>query len=245
MLYLIITPAFLSDKAYNTSCRKIDVSVKDSLSGSFVTADGIFSLVQNDNSKLLGEMIGNIDVEVIEKRVSEIRELESVEAYRTVDGVLHIDADQRDPVMRVITSFGNSYYIDNSGVIIQHKPGFAPRLIVVSGNVSIPDNSISSGSLDFENSGKTVKEIYDLVTFINGNTFWRSQVEQIWVNQKNEFELIPRVGNHLIKFGDGDNIDIKFRNLEALYKDALPYVGWDRYKEINLRYDGQIICKKR
>ena len=245
MLYLIITPAFISDMVYNTSCRKIEVTIKDSLTGNFVTGDAIFSLVQNDNNKILGEMIGNVDVEEIESKVMQIRELECAEVYRTVDGVLHIDADQRDPIMRVITNYGNNYYIDNNGVIISYKGGYTPRLIVVSGNISIHDSSIVSGSLDFIRSGETLKGIYDLVTYIRGNVFWQSQIEQIWVDEKREFELIPRVGNHLIRFGSGDNIDEKFRNLETLYKNALPLAGWDRYKVINLRYDGQIICKKR
>lgn len=245
MLYVILTPAFMSERVYNTSCRKIEVAIKDSLTGMFVTGDAVFSLVQNDNNRILGEMIGNVDIEEIENRVMQIRELECAEVYRTIDGILHIDADQRDPIMRIMTNYGNNYFIDNNGIIIPYKEGYSPRLIIISGNVSISDSSVISGSLDFTRSGETLKRIYDLVSFIREDIFWESQIEQIWVTEKREFELIPRVGNHLIRFGRGDNIDRKFRNLEALYRNALPLAGWDSYKVINLRYDGQIVCKKR
>ena len=71
------------------------------------------------------------------------------------------------------------------------------------------------------------------------------QVEQIYINSEREFELIPRIGNQLIIFGDIDNYEYKFGKLKSFYLKTLPYVGWNTYNEINIQYSNQIICKKR
>ena len=33
--------------------------------------------------------------------------------------------------------------------------------------------------------------------------------------------------------------------LRDLYKEAMPYEGWRKYDEISLKYNGQIVCKKK
>jgi cell division protein FtsQ len=84
-----------------------------------------------------------------------------------------------------------------------------------------------------------------MAKFIHNHPFWESQVEQIYLNKKGEYEIVPRVGAHLIKLGTYENYREKFRNLKAFYKKGLNNVGWNQYLIINLKYDNQIICKKR
>jgi len=69
-------------------------------------------------------------------------------------------------------------------------------------------------------------------------------VAQVYVNEKHEIELIPRVGNQRILLGDADSLDVKFHNLAAFYKQALPQVGWDAYRLINIKYANQVIGVK-
>jgi cell division protein FtsQ len=58
-------------------------------------------------------------------------------------------------------------------------------------------------------------------------------------------ELVPRVGSQKIVFGNGDDLESKFKNLLVFYKKAIPLVGWDTYSTINLKFKGQIVCVKR
>jgi len=64
------------------------------------------------------------------------------------------------------------------------------------------------------------------------------------VNQNHEIELIPRVGNQRILLGNADSLEAKFHNLRVFYKQALPQVGWDAYKLINIKYANQVIGVK-
>ena len=88
-------------------------------------------------------------------------------------------------------------------------------------------------------------DLYELSKFIYENDFWRAQIEQIYVNDEYEFELIPRVGAHIIYFGSIENYKTKFRNLRAFYVQGLNNLGWNEYEKISLKFENQVICTKR
>jgi cell division protein FtsQ len=89
------------------------------------------------------------------------------------------------------------------------------------------------------------KDLFEMAKFINADSLWSEQIVQIYVNDHKDMELVPRVGNQKIIFGNADRMKEKFRNLLLFYKKALPKVGWDAYSSINLKFNGQIVCVKR
>jgi cell division protein FtsQ len=99
-----------------------------------------------------------------------------------------------------------------------------------------------SSELDMEKD--LLYSIFRLANFINKNEFWKAQVEQINI-ENNIFQIIPKAGDHIIIFGDANNIEKKFKKLFNLYQQGLPKVGWNKYESLDLRYEGQIIAKKK
>jgi cell division protein FtsQ len=65
------------------------------------------------------------------------------------------------------------------------------------------------------------------------------------VNGKGEFELIPRVGAHIIEFGKAEDIEEKFEKLWILYNEGFYNTGWNQYDKISLKYKNQAVCTKR
>lgn len=244
VIYIIIMPSFISEKVYDELCREVKISVIDSLQYKFVTPGKIVSLIQDENLSLLGTELKNIDAAGIEEIVAGLKEIECVEVYRTADGVLHIDADQKDPVMRVITEYGNNYYIDKHGDVIPFSDVYTPRLIVVSGNIEVPDKCILGESITNLDDDEPVKGIYKLVGHLITSDFWNRQVEQIYVSSNNEIEIVPRLGDHIIKFGSTSGYEYKLRVLRSFYDEVLIGIGDPGYEEIDLRYKGQLICRK-
>jgi cell division protein FtsQ len=88
-------------------------------------------------------------------------------------------------------------------------------------------------------------ELHKIATYVDKDAFWKAQIEQIFVTAESEFVLIPKVGEHTIVFGTGDDIEIKFEKLMLFYKEGLSRVGWDKYSTINLKYKNQIVCTKK
>lgn len=245
IVYMIIMPSFMSGRVYNEICGEVSIAVTDSSRYRFITAAGILSMIQDRDIKFLGQALHTIDLDGIEEMLSERRELECVEVYTTVDGVLHIDADQRDPLMRVITSYGNNYYIDKYGYVIPHSKTYTPRMIVVSGNIEVPDSCILGNSILHYDEALLIRKTFKLLAYINEDKFWQELIEQVWINEKEEIELVPRLGGHIIKFGEAGNIEWKFNVLRTFYEETMPVKGWDKYDEIDMRFDGQLVCRKR
>jgi cell division protein FtsQ len=68
---------------------------------------------------------------------------------------------------------------------------------------------------------------------------------QVYVNSKNEFELIPRVGSHVILLGRLEGFEVRLDNLRSLYDQGFSTAGWNQFEIINLKYENQVVCTKR
>jgi len=117
---------------------------------------------------------------------------------------------------------------------------------IVEGNVSITSAMLSGVSvLDTVIKHSILKDLYQLVNYINDDKFWSAQIDQIYVDGNDEIDLIPRTGNQVVHLGSTENYEGKLRNLSAFYDKVLPEVGWNKYSVINLEFKDQIVCKRR
>jgi cell division protein FtsQ len=245
VLYLFIIPVLLSFSFKKVLCSGVSIDIRDSSEYHFVTKRGLLNTIYA-SGRVLGKPVGNLDVTGMEKRVKEMRELKVAEVYVASDGIIHVYADQRDPVMRVMPDGGGDYFVDREGVVVRKRNLYNPRLHVVGGNITISRKMLDGVSvLDTTIKNSILKDIYYMIEYIDDDDFWSAQIDQVYVDKNNEIDLVPRVGNHLIHLGTVDNLDGKLRNLEAFYDKVLPEVGWNKYSVINLEYRDQIVCKRR
>ncbi len=246
LLYILIMPVWLSSYYGSRPCSGISISIDDSTEYHFVTKRQLLNLVRGTGSGLLGRPVSSLSLNEIENRVANLRELKVAEAYLTIDGVLNVLVDQRDPVMRVIPDSGGDFFIDDEGVLIRRKNLYTPRLHVVGGDITISQAMLNGVSiLDTSIRITILRDVYNFVKYISGDDFWSAQIDQIYVDSRSEIDLIPRVGNHQIHLGTFENYENKLRNLSAFYDKVLPEVGWNKYSVLNLEFRDQIVCKRR
>ena len=95
-------------------------------------------------------------------------------------------------------------------------------------------------------------------TTSNASSLKLSEIEQINILPSGDMEVVPRVGNHVVKVGripqfkDKERrekeiekfLSNKFQRLKKFYVYGLNKIGWNKYKYINIEFDNQIICKK-
>jgi len=246
VLYLIIIPVFLVRSANSLLCKGISIDIKDSSDYHFVTKRQLLNLVYGSTGRIIGKPVKDVSVSEVESKINGLRELKEAEVYITIDGTIHVYANQRDPVMRVMPDGGGDFFIDNDGVVVRKRNLYTPRLHIVGGNVNISSAMLNGVSvLDTSIKNSILKDIYYLVEYINDDSFWSAQIDQIYVDNNDQIDLIPRVGNQVIHLGTTENIEGKLRNLAAFYDKVLPEVGWNKYSVINLEFKDQIVCKKR
>ncbi len=102
---------------------------------------------------------------------------------------------------------------------------------------------------------KKCEDIYNLITFVEmveEEPFWSSEIVQILLdftdNGQMKAGFAVRSGNFIVDFGelggDREQMKAKVARLEQFYREALPRVGWDRYKQISLEFRNQVVCKR-
>jgi cell division protein FtsQ len=72
-----------------------------------------------------------------------------------------------------------------------------------------------------------------------------AQVDQVDINSRNEFEMMPKVGDHIVLLGDGEDIEGKFHRLRLFYEQVLSRKGWGSYRKVDVQYRGQVVATRK
>lgn len=246
-LYLILISGFVSGRRTELLCNKVNIVITDSTTKRFIESKDVLEMLSKSNSLPLGIPVASVNTNKIEEIVLANSLLKQCTVYTSIDGQLNIILNQREPVVRIIDRQGRSYYLDDEGCIINLTKRFTPHLLVVNGSISTPFNPKSVENIyDRKYNGKAEKlrEIHEMALYISRSEFWNAQIVQLYVDSKGEFELIPRIGPHLIQFGSIENYVKKFNKLWVFYNEGLKAKGWNNYLKINLKYKDQIVCTK-
>jgi cell division protein FtsQ len=242
---IIALLGFVESKNVEVLCKSMDISIERPNKNFFVMEEDVRNMVLNLGYGE-GMRLNQVDVAHLEKLLNNNPSISHAEVYTAIDGVLKIELDQRNPIVRVFTEEGDSYYIDEEGWMMPLSNKFTARVIVANGAVK---TSFAQGYelnvMDQLQEDESLKNLYQLASFIGDDSFWKAQIVQLYVDDNGDIKLIPRVGNHDILFGKATEIEKKFEKLMIFYKDGLSKTGWNRYKTINLKYNNQVVCTKK
>ena len=228
--YLVFSFFKLSNTTDVAVCEELKVTMVDTLHKGFITPSEVERLLHKAGLHPVGKSMDSIDALKIERLLQENPFVKHTTCYKMPGGKVNVIVAQRLPIMRIMPANSSCYYVDERGEAM--KPlNYNADLVVATGHV---DSTFIKEKLI--NFGLYLKE----------NEFWNDQITQINVLPNHHVDLVTRVGsNLLVHFGEADSIARKFNNLKTFYEKVLPEVGWNTYKEINLEYVNQIVCKKR
>jgi len=235
---VVVLLSFINVKKQTVKCTDIKILIPGA--DNFIEREEIDAILKEDQGVLLGRNLENINIHKIEQKLQSNPYIGFAKVYVDMDGVLHIEVKQRQPILRILNENGQDFYIDNDGLKMPISSNFTANVLVATGHIS----EVFGSRVDTLHT-QLARDLYKTAQYIKKDTLWDSQIEQIVVDQKNDIELIPRVGNQRIILGDADSLEKKMKNLLLFYKKAMPQVGWDTYKTINIKYTNQIVCEKR
>ncbi len=228
-LYLIVAVTAFNSKPVEQACGGIDLIIKDSIDHGFITKKEILRLLNAKKLSPVGKAMGEVNIRALEEELSTHPLIGNVECYLTSGNRLGIEVTQRIPILRVMASNGEKYYIDDKGKSMPITNS-AANVAIVTGYV---DKAFAT------------KEVYEFGMFLQQNPLWLAQIQQINITPTKEIEIVPMVGNHIIFLGKPGNYENKFDRLKTFYKKGLNEIGWNKYSRISLEFDNQIICTKK
>ena len=207
---------FFAQKLYSTNmpaalCREVNITLLDSAQNRFVTQNEVLEIVEGFSGKSIGQPVEKINTHLIEKLLSQRSAIKESQVSVTRDGKLQIDITQRKPVLRIQSSNGG-FYVDETQYIFPLVPTFTSYVPIVSGNIPFTLNDGHRGKAQ-EDDTNWLGRMMELGNYLSGDPFWSAQIEQIYVDDKGEIILSPRIGNHKIIFGDlKDMVGLCFLN---------------------------------
>ena len=224
------------DAAQVCSALKVNVEGKET----FIDQHDISNMVNNQFGAIIGKELQAIKFEEIEQALEKLPYVSNAEIHTDMDGTVNVNVQQREVVLRIINKDGREFYIDTKGHKIPVTLKYVPHVLVANGKIS----ESYTKPLELVET-KTVKDLVRIVNQVKGNELWENQIVQIYVNELNDIELIPRVGKEVLVIGSADSLNYKLKRLEMYYKNILPKVGTEAYAKVNVKYSGQIICERR
>jgi cell division protein FtsQ len=238
----VLLIAAIGNQKRNT-CKDYSIVIKGGESKDyFLNKSDVASLLKAaTGGDIKGQPKASFNLQQMESLLESNVWIRDAQLYFDNKDVLHIAVTERKPVARIFTNSGKSFYIDEEEQGIPLSANMSVKLPVFTG---VPDKKDRA-----KKDSLLMHDIKLVAQFINAHPFWSLQVTQVdlvsyGTGGQLEFELVPLIGNHVIKLGTAGDLERKFARLYTFYKQVLAKTGFDKYKTIDVRFAGQVVGGK-
>lgn len=244
-IVLMVILGFANNTHNEVNCRGLEILINYEDGDYFITEEELRNSIVSEFDHLENSKLSDINLNSIEAIIENNDFVERADAYKTLDAFVKVKVKQRKPLFRMIDRNMKGYYIDNKGRTMPLNKNFSSRVLIVNGSIDIPNNT---NIKDTSNHIDTLKyrlyyDVIKLADFVTKDKFWNAMIEQIYISGNGDIELVPKLGNHVVIFGDITEMKSKFDKLMLFYKHGIDENGWKNYSVINLKFRNQIICK--
>ena len=237
-LFIVVLTSAIK-KQNQLVCRNIQVKIDYDSGLAFLNEAEIKDKIDYMcGGSITGKPLTGIDFRNIERTVRKNPFVADAEIFVNQQQEVVVDIVQKRPILRIINNDGVSYYISEKNERMPLSDNFTSHVAIALGNVAMHK--------DTKRDSAVQAALYKLILFVRKDDFLNALVDQVYVQEDGEMEVIPKIGGQTIRFGGVDeNMAEKFDRLKIFYNEGLRKVGWDKYKTIDLRYKDQVVCDKR
>lgn len=220
-------------------CAGINIVIKGVSNNFFVDKNDILNeLNQYIDGSPEGQPMSFFNLKSLESDLQKNIWVKQSQLFFDNNRVLQIIVNEREPAARVFTTAGTTFYIDSSITMLPLSEKFSARLPVFTGFPS--DKSVLS-----KRDSALLRNVYNISVAIQKDSFIMALIEQVEITPQRMFEMVPKIGDGVIAFGDGNDIDKKFSKLKLFYEQVMPRSGWGHYSSIDVQYAGQVVAKRK
>ena len=220
-------------------CTGIEITIAGNSGNFFLDKKEINNIITADGARqLVGKHTASFDLQQMETILEKNIWVKNAELFFDNNQVLHVKVEEREPVARMFTVNGHSFYIDNDGDRLPLSENFSARVPVFTSFPTDAERLNKKDSLFLSD----VKEVAD---YILKDAYWMAQIEQIDITTDRQLEMIPKLGDHIIRFGDATEPERKFHQLYLFYQQVSNQLGWNKYSIIDVQYNNQVVATKK
>lgn len=185
-----------------------------------------------------GRKIKDIDLHRLETQLDQFSCILKSQVYADREGTLHIRLSERKPFLR-LQAGNEGFYADREGKIFPLQSRYSAWVPVVDGHLPI-----GNWYRFDEKEQAWLDGMIDLVAALQESSKWKNRCTQIHVNRKGQLILMIDGYDEKFIWGDFEKRQQKLKKIEQYISLIRPQLADGKtYKSVNLRFDGQIICK--
>ena len=207
----------------NRLIEDIDVVIQPNPSF-YISTDSINNIIK----RYIYTTKDSISITKIEDELDKNTFVEKSQVYTMVGHKLFVNIKQKEPVARVITNDSIFYLDKNSNFMSLSKLHSADVPIIFGFN--------QFSDLDY---------LKKISLMIRDDKFLNQNITQIIINDNQEINLKLSGLNTFIELGHNNKLEKKIQNLKAFYNRAVRKNDIEKYKEVNLQFENQVVAVKK
>jgi len=221
-------------------CKGIEINIHGVSNNFFVDKKDILAgITALEKTNPVGKAIGTFNLKQLELQLERDVWVKSAELFFDNNEMLQVSVEEREPLARVFTASGaTTFYIDEELAMLPLSEKFSARLPVFT-NFPSDKKVLSKADSSLLNDIKTIS------LAIQKDSFSMAMIDQVDITPQRSFEMVPKIGNQLIVFGDATDVDLKLAKLKLFYKEIMVKAGWNSYSVINVAYKNQVVAKRK
>lgn len=226
--YLLGTLCWGAGHRDTRECRSLSLEISDSDERQYLTTDEILLLLRRNEIYPVGMELNTVSTQRMEDVVCSHPMVRTAQAVITPLGNVRLRITQRVPVLLVITP-GESYYIDSDRLRMPVRQSVTTPVLIAEGSIS-------------EQMAATI--LYDIATTLRTDEYWHERIRRIEVANPKSVSLIQHPDGTRIILGVPEDYQAKLQRLRTLYEEGFDKMGWQTYRELDLRYNDQVVGRK-
>ena len=223
---MIFLYSFSSKRNSERKISKIDIKF-ESNENMFLTHEMVNNLLIQKLGGTSSIQKDKLDLNTLETVLDDHEMIEKAQVFSTIDGLLNTRITQKTPIVRVITD-NDSYYLDSKGDKMSLSQNFSARVPLVSGEISKGNE----------------KPYLLLFNEIKKDDFLSKNITGAQIMPSGNVVLTNRSYDYKIAFGKPINVEKKLKNYKAFFQHAIKDTLIKSYKEVNVMFTQQVVCKK-
>jgi len=224
-VFLFSIVIFYASNYFNNNrlIEDIDVVIQPN-SSFYISTDSI----KNSIKKYIYTSKDSISISKIEDELDKNTFVEKSQVYTAVGHKLFVNIKQKEPVARIITN-DSIFYLDKNSSFMSLSKLHSADVPIIFGFNQFSD-------LDY---------LTKVSLMIRDDKFLNQNITQIIINNNQQINLKLNGLNTFIELGHNNKLEKKIQNLKAFYNRAVRKNDIEKYKEVNLQFENQVVAVKK
>ena len=247
---VIVLLFMVQSTQWSNEAERPEIVIHVNGANAFLTEDELYTRLKRRGYIYEGQTKEQLKIAAIEEYIRSMTEVKHAKVFSMIGKGWKIDVIVRKPIARIYNRYDETFYLDEDGVVMKASNLHTARVVVVTGYLKDRITSVPVPEIINNDTLKSIRkldDVYRISNYVCNDPLLQSLIGQIHLKKEGDFVLIPLVGGQKIIFGtahDDEEVREKFDKLKIFYREAIPYEGWEKYEEINLKFRKQIVCKK-